>query len=160
VFGHQGSSAVDLIAEELTECGLDEADDIYERCCWLIGELLAAGAPMLPKYAPVVLPIAVSHAFPVAARKEAELAALLPTAFSSWRAHEEFVALSLDFGELRAAELAVEERRARLAALEQAAGELGDGGEESETSSSESESAGDDGGEAEEVAAAAAAKEQ
>jgi len=146
VFGHQGFSAVDLIAEQLTECGLDEADDIYERCRWLIGELLASGAPMLPKYAPVVLPIAVSHAFPVAARKEAELAARLPTAFSSWRAHEEFVALSLDFGELRAVERAVEERRARLAALEQGAGgELGVGTDSSSSSSSSSERGDEDG---------------
>jgi len=60
-----------------------------------------------------VVPFAAAHA----ARREAELAALPPLAHG-WRAHEAFVGLSLDVRDLRDAEGAVQERRARLEVLE------------------------------------------
>jgi len=94
-----------------------------ERCRWAIAELLTAGAQLLrPQSASVVLPIAAS----VLPRQEADLAARRAET-CSWSAHEAFVGLSLDFGELRDAGRAAAQRRARSAALERELEEMGVG---------------------------------
>jgi len=84
----------------------------------------------------------VARAVPIAAaraaRREAELAVLPPLAHD-WRAHEAFVGLSLDARELREAERAVQELRARLEALER---ELGGGTDGSSGSESGTDSSG------------------
>jgi hypothetical protein len=115
----------------------------------LISDLLAAGAPVQPQYRARVLPIAAAHA----ARREAELAACQSMAHD-WRAHETFVGLSLDVRELREAERAVEERRARVAALELELCALGAAGsdesESDESNESESDRSGSSGDDSEE----------
>jgi len=115
----------------------------------LIGELLSAGAPVQPRNAPYVMPIAAAHA----ARREAELAALPPLAHD-WRAHEALVGLALDVRELRDAERELLERCARLAVLElelgggtgSSGGSEGASKSESESESGEGEVAGSGGG--------------
>jgi hypothetical protein len=126
-----GWSAVDYVIENMRY-------HAYEACHFkLIGELLTAGAPVLPENAARVLPIAAAFS----ARQEAELAARRSES-RRWRAHEAFVGLAFDMGELKDAERAFEARRARLAALELELLELGAGSGSRSGSGSESESDG------------------
>jgi hypothetical protein len=112
----------------------------YKR---LIGVLLSAGAPVVPAHLPRVLPIAAEHA----ERREQELAERRELAEPcTWRAHEAMVGLALDMGELRQAAQAVEERQARVAALERRLGELGIGSGSDSDSGSESEDESESGG--------------
>jgi len=101
----------------------------------MIVELLAAGAPVTPWHTARVVPVAAAHA----ARREADLAAL-PSSAHGWRAHEALVGMSLDVRELREAEREVQERRARVEALER---EMGGGTVGSSGSGSESGSESD-----------------
>ena len=124
-----GDSAVDLLAQWLrpshysSVLPVGEALRVKERCRWAIAELLASGARLRrPENVSVVLPIAAS----VIARHEADLAARRAET-CSWSAHEAFVGLSLDFGELRDSERAAAQRRARSAALERELEEMGAG---------------------------------
>jgi len=111
----------------------------------LIGELLSAGCPVQHYNAARVVPFAAAHA----TRREAELAALPPLAHD-WRAHETLVGLALEMRELREAERALLERRARLEALERElgsrTGSSGGSESESESESREGEVAGSGGG--------------
>jgi hypothetical protein len=104
-----------------------------------IGELLVAGASVQPRHASVVLPIAVSHGLPLAAHKEAELAARRA---EPWRGHEAMVGLALDFGELKAAQQEEEDKQRRVLELEMELRELRVG---TESSSSSSDGDGDSG---------------
>jgi ankyrin repeat protein len=102
--GAVGMSAVDFVVS----CRPDELYQSPHFEAWdrqLIEELLAAGAPVLPKNAPAVLPIAVA----LSARQEAELAARRSES-RRWRAHDDLVDLALDFGELREAKSEVEDK--------------------------------------------------
>jgi hypothetical protein len=131
------TSAVDLLARSLNRYLLPSQEAgmrAQKRRCWAIAELLASGAPVRPKYAAPVLPIAAQ----LSARQEAELAARRAE-LSSWRAHETFVGMSLDVKELRKAERELEEKRARVAALERELRELEGGQRETEGSSGGSE---------------------
>jgi len=118
-----GWSAIDCIVACLH-------DRIQSWQADLIGELQSAGAPVQHYNAARVVPIAAARA----ARREAVLAALPPLAHD-WRAHEALVSLALDVRELREAERALLERRARLEALERELGGRTDssGGNESES---------------------------
>jgi hypothetical protein len=109
----------------------------------LIAELLVSGAPVLPRHASKVLPVAVSHGLPLAGQKEAELRRRRAELCSSWHAHEAFVGLALDVGELRAAEREVAEKRRRVLELEKQLLALG-AGTESSSGSDEEESDEDD----------------
>jgi hypothetical protein len=129
-----GWSAVDFIIHAML--GLT-----CEAChIQLIGELLAAGAPVQSRFASALLPIVAAHR----ARQETELAARRAEPHG-WRAQEQLVGLALDVREMWETSAAVEARRARMAALELELLELGAGsGSEKESgSSSESSSDGD-----------------
>ena len=135
-WGGINESAIDLLARLLDLGDPFFAFDprVQKRCCWVIAELLASGAPVRPDNASCVLPIAAS----LSARQDAELAARRAE-LCSWRAHEAFVGLSLDAKELRQAERVAEERRTRVAALERELRQLGGGERDTESSSDGSE---------------------
>jgi hypothetical protein len=137
-----GSSAADLIVRGVAAdhaflaSGAPSSEQlrVEGRLFWLLGELLASGTVLRPRYAARLLPIAAARA----ARQEADLAARR-SELCSWRSHEAFVGLALDVGELREAERVVEDRRARVAALELELCELGAGTTGSSSSSSSEE---------------------
>jgi len=118
---HYGFSAIDFVTRGRRE---------------LIAELLVSGASVRPWHAADVLPVAVSHGLPLAAKKEAELAALPPLAHD-WRAHEAFVGLALDVKELRAAVSEVEVKKRRVLDLEMELLALGAGTDSSSGSDEE-----------------------
>jgi hypothetical protein len=105
----------------------------------LIGELLAAGAPVRPQNRATALPIAAERA----ERRDAELAARRSES-RRWRAHDDLVGLALDMVERREARQGVEARRARVVALEEELRELG-AGTDSDSESGSSRSISEDG---------------
>jgi len=112
---NRGDSAVDCIVDQVRERGFTPEQQ------QLIVELLFSGAPVHARNAAFVLPIAVSHALPLAARNEAELAARRSEARRCW-AREDVVGLAQNVQELRDVEQMVAAKRRRLEELE---GEFG-----------------------------------
>lgn len=127
-----GASAVDLLVDTIRQSASNGAawGGVQPWHRTVIAELLVSGAPVLPRSADIVLPIAVSHGFSRAARSEAELAARRSER-GRQRAREDLVGLARDVAELREAEKAVRRREARVAELEEALGE-GEGGRDEE----------------------------
>ena len=142
----ESDSAVDKLADVFNQTDPPSEEDdprVQKRCCWAMAELLASGAPVLPKNAAPVLPIAASLSADEHARLAARRAELC-----SWRAHQSFVSLSQAVKELREAEREAEQKRARVASLEREL-EAGSGtdGSSDENSSSISGKGDDDDGE-------------
>jgi len=104
----------------------------------VIGELLASGAPVWPPHAAPVLPSAAERA----QQGEDELAARRSES-RRWRAHEDVSDLAQEAEELSGAQQGVEERRARVAALEAELRALG-AGETTSSCSSENDDDDDD----------------
>jgi hypothetical protein len=104
----------------------------------VLGGVLAAGAPVAPEHAEVVLPFVAEHMLPDQQRAEIRLNKLRAPS-NRWRGEDEIVQLAFDFVELREAEEGVRRREARVAELEEELRALGEGSEDTEDDEDEDE---------------------